>query len=257
MLDTVGPGKAGPTIAWMSRDVEPALPRSVAEFVAQSPLNRSHIALFVADHAQTIPRGARVLDAGAGAAPYRVLFEHTDYVTSDWAGSMHDEALASDIVAPLDQLPVADASFDVVVATEVLEHVRDPEAALRELHRVLRSGGQLWLTVPFVWELHEEPHDFARYTAYALEHLLQSAGFTAVDVRPVGGWFSVAGQLLRNFGSMTGRGQSASLAGRGLLAGLAWCGSRLGRLDRADRRQGLPLGYTATAVKDPASPLLD
>lgn len=244
------------TIPWV-REPKPALPEQVARFVAKSPLNRSHIAAFVAKAAQAAPAGARVLDAGAGAAPYRTLFGHTDYVTSDWAGSMHDEALTSDIIAPLDQLPVPDHRFDVVVATEVLEHVPEPLATLRELHRVLVPGGRLWLTVPFVWELHEEPHDFARYTGHALLHLLDSAGFTAIDVQPVGGWFSVAGQLLRNFGSMTGRADSGSLAMRGLIVVLAWCGSRLARFDGADRRKGLPLGYTVQAVRGRAeSPLI-
>lgn len=233
----------------MSRRGSSGFPKQVTDFVAESPLNRSHVAAFVLRAAAQAEPGWRVLDAGAGAAPYRPLFAHTDYVTSDWAGSVHDAALTCDVIAPLDRLPLADGSFHVVVATEVLEHVTDAPAVLRELHRVLRPGGRLWITTPFVWELHEEPHDYARYTGYALARLLTGAGFTDVQVDAVGGWFSVVGQLLRNYGSMTGRAESASLVGRAAMQSLAFVGSRLGRLDRADRRRGLPLGYTAVATK--------
>ena len=150
---------------------------AVRDFVDGSPVNRAHIAAFVADAARATPAGARVLDAGAGAAPYRPLFAHTSYTTSDWAGSPHAEARESDIIAPLASLPVADASFDAVVLTEVLEHVAEPAAALAEVHRVLAPGGRVWLTTPFVWELHEEPDDFWRYTPHALRELLTGAGF--------------------------------------------------------------------------------
>ncbi len=227
-----------------------SLPLEVSHFVAQSPLNRSHIAAFVAAAAAEAPAGSHVLDAGAGAAPYRSLFAHTRYVTSDWTGSVHAEALGSDIVAPVEQLPVDNGSFDLVLATEVLEHVRDAGAALQELHRVLAPGGRLWLTTPFVWELHEEPHDFARYTSHALEQLMAAAGFEQVRVTPVGGWFSVLGQLLRNFGSITGRsGPKASWGTRALIQVLARCGSFVARFDAADRRRGLPLGYTTVGTK--------
>ena len=232
----------------------PALPPDprVRRFVAESPINRAHIAAFVAEAAGSIAAGARVLDAGAGAAPYRDLFAHTRYTTADWAQSMHPEALASDVVAPLDDLPLDDGSFDAGLATEVLEHVPDPVTVLRELHRVLVPGGRLWLTTPLVWELHEEPHDHARYTDHGLRDLLHRTGFGEVAVRPFGGWFATAGQVLRSYGSVTGRGAPGRpLPGR-LASSVLWrAGPLVARLDRADPRQGLPLGY-GTAARKPA-----
>jgi hypothetical protein len=100
-----------------------------------------------------------------------------------------------------------------------------------------------------VWELHEEPHDFYRYTPHALRELLTGAGFGSVEVEPFGGWFSVVGQLLRNFGSITGHDQTQRLAGRALLQGLARAGTALARLDGLDRRRGLPLGYGTSATR--------
>ena len=139
---------------------------------------------FVTEVASGLPAGTRVLDAGAGEAPYRELFAHCDYVTADWENSPHALASASDIVGSLEALPVAARSFDAVVSTQVLEHVAEPLLVLRELHRVLRPAGKLYLTVPFVGELHEEPHDFFRYTPHGLRHLLTSAGFQVNATNP-------------------------------------------------------------------------
>jgi ubiquinone/menaquinone biosynthesis C-methylase UbiE len=74
-------------------------------------------------------------------------------------------------------LPIREASLDCVLCTEVLEHVRDPATALQEIARVLRGGGYLILTVPFLVELHEEPEDYYRYTSHGLAYLLREAGF--------------------------------------------------------------------------------
>ena len=121
---------------------------------------------------------------GPGKRHTRELFAHCDYVTADWENSPHALASASDIVGSLEALPVAARSFDAVVSTQVLEHVAEPLLVLRELHRVLRPAGKLYLTVPFVGELHEEPHDFFRYTPHGLRHLLTSAGFQVNAINP-------------------------------------------------------------------------
>jgi SAM-dependent methyltransferase len=221
----------------------------LSAFLAESPLDRPHIQAFVARAADALPAGAVVLDAGAGTAPYRNLFAHVEYRTSDWAGSLHAAALNVDIVAPLEALPVDAETFDAVICTQVLEHVRDPLAALSEVHRVLRIHGSIWLTVPLVWELHEEPYDFYRYTAYGVRSLLERAGFGRIEVEPYGGMFSVVGQLLRNFGSITGVTRESAPGRRALARALFSCGPALRRLDGFDRRRGLPLGYAATATR--------
>ena len=93
-------------------------------FVSESPLDRTGIRLFLQMRARTLPAGASVLDAGAGDAPYRVLFEHCRYVRTDWEQSNHAGAQESDVLAPLHRMPLEDRSFDVVVNTQVLEHRR-------------------------------------------------------------------------------------------------------------------------------------
>src|SRR4051794_23531354 len=98
-------------------------PRGISEalqtFTAEMPWERESILDFVREVAARVSAGARVLDVGAGDAPYRELFVHTDYATTDWAGSEHEGAASADIVASADALPVEAASFDVVLCTQV------------------------------------------------------------------------------------------------------------------------------------------
>ena len=158
-------------------------------FVAES-IDRRPILEFMTGAAESLNPGSRVLDAGAGSAPYGELFAHCDYVTTDWEESVHEAARSADVVAYLDDLPLDDGSFDAVICTQVLEHVKDPVVVLAELRRVLVSGGALWITVPLVWELHEEPHDYFRYTAHGVASLLERAGYADAQVRGFGGYFS-------------------------------------------------------------------
>jgi SAM-dependent methyltransferase len=230
-----------------TNDDHVAFSKDLCQFIAESPLNRPHIARLVCEFAGRLPADARVLDAGAGTAPYRELFGRGTYVTADWSHSIYEAARHSDIVGPITELPVADASFSAVVATEVLEHVSDPCAALRELHRVLQPGGRILITVPFVWELHEEPHDFFRYTRYGLQHLLLTAGFVNEQIFDFGGYFSVVGQLVKNFGSITGVSRDSGLLRRCVAHSLVHVAPALRVLDCLDRRQGLPIGYGAWA----------
>lgn len=227
----------------------------LAAFVAESPIQRGAIVAFVRAFADGLPAGTRILDAGAGAAPYRELFAHCDYRTQDWPGSVHAGPLAADYVGDLhEELPIEAGSFDAVLCTEVLEHVADPALVLAELRRILRPGGRLAVTVPFVGVLHEEPHDHRRPTSYGLAALLDGADFTGIDVEPLTGWFSTLAHVLRDqglatqtFGGRATWGQRAiGFVFFGASEGLRRIAPALDR--RLDRRHALPLGWTATAA---------
>ena len=214
------------------------------------PNERRPILDFVAEVAAKTAPGTSVLDVGAGDAPYRELFKHVRYVTTDWAQSEHPGARAADVVAPADALPLPDGSFGVVLCTQVLEHVPEPSAVLAECFRVLEPGGRLALTVPLLWELHELPHDYYRFTEPGLRYLLSKVGFVEALVSPRSDSFVAVAQLLENLAWIMGDTDDGFVAqraqARDLLRTLADEVARLAPLD-VDVR--MPLGYSAEALK--------
>jgi SAM-dependent methyltransferase len=154
-------------------------------------------------------------------------------------------------VASADSIPVRDGAFDAVLFTQVLEHIAEPSRVLSELHRILAAGGTLYLTAPLVWELHELPHDYYRYTSEGLRHLLESAGFRSVEVEARNDCFTTLAQLMRNIqwamgSAPDGLDERRAAAGR-LLSELA---DEVARLAPLDAQRILPLGYSATGIRE-------
>lgn len=133
----------------------------------------------------------RLLDAGCGTMPYRGdLPRVTEYTSVD----VETRDPRVDLVADLEDLSALDGeSFDSVLCSEVLEHVRHPQRVIGELHRVLKPGGVIILSTPFLCRLHEEPHDYFRYTSHGLRILLEEAGFQIEEMLPTGSLFSFLG----------------------------------------------------------------
>lgn len=130
----------------------------------------------------------RLLDAGAGKLSYRHVVKPfcAEYRSLDFKKT-HPEL---DYVGDIQAIPLPDQSFDTVFSAEVLEHVPDPDKALREIYRVLKPGGHFVMSIPHLMYLHNEPYDFFRYTNYGLRVLLARAGFRIVLIEPSGGLFS-------------------------------------------------------------------
>jgi SAM-dependent methyltransferase len=212
------------------------------------PWERESILAFVLDAARATPSAARVLDVGAGDGPYRELFGHAEYVTVDWAHSPHEDAARSDVIASADAIPLEAESFDAVLLTQVLEHVPDPPAVVREAFRLLRPGGRLYVTAPLVWELHELPHDYFRYTGPGLERLASEAGFVEAEARPRNDSFTTLAQLMHNVAFTMGGAPDGlddqRVAVGSMLRDLAVQVARLAPLDAAWK---LPLGFQLTA----------
>lgn len=134
----------------------------------------------------------RVLDVGCGMQPYRAWMRDVQYVGLDREGPLSKP----DVVGTVDALPFEDASFDGLLSTQVFEHVRAPERALRECARVLRGGATIVLTVPGVWPAHEVPYDYWRFTRYGVDEVLRESGFENVSVRGAGGFWASVGQMV-------------------------------------------------------------
>lgn len=122
-----------------------------------------------------------LLDFGCGKKPYRNLFVVDKYIGLDIIESGHDHAGESiDVFYDGKRIPFEDGFFDSVFSSEVFEHVFNLSEILTDVNRVLKSGGMMLITLPFVWEEHERPYDFARYTSFGIKHLLEEHGFEVV-----------------------------------------------------------------------------
>lgn len=153
----------------------------------------------VALYQQYLPGTARgaLLDLGCGQVPLYGLYRgHVDSVTCvDWAASPH-RTVHLDLQADLSQpLPLPDAGFDTLILSDVLEHVPEPQLLWHEMARLLRPGGRLLMNVPFLYGLHELPHDYGRYTSVALRRMALQAGFAVDELLTVGGSLHVLADI--------------------------------------------------------------
>lgn len=163
-------------------------------------LHRWHIDTFAEEFARSVPSGALVLDAGAGEGRHRPLYAHTRYVSCDLGvGDASWNYSGLDLLSTLHELPLRDGVFDVVHCSEVLEHVNEPDVVLAELHRVLRPGGRLCLTVPMLLAEHQVPYDWWRPTRYGLDYRLRKAGFRVDSLSTFGGYWSTLMHYFRLF----------------------------------------------------------
>lgn len=189
----------------------------------------------------------RALDIGSGGSSYARFFPNR--LTIDI-----DPARKPEIVADAHALPFKDGEFEVVLCTEVLEHLIDPRKAVGEMRRVLQKGGLLILTTRFVYPLHDVPHDYWRYTKYGLHELFKE--FEIVELRPEVETFSTIGVLLQRIGFQTNlRANAASkiivYALASLFTHLDWLiRTEYGDIGKKERESGiLASGYYLAARK--------
>ncbi len=132
-----------------------------------------------------------VLDAGSGGSQrYKSFFKFDKYIKID-IDSSHNP----DIVGSVENIPFETGSIDSIISTQVLEHVKNPAKAVSEFYRVLKTGGYCLVTVPQLNELHEEPHDYFRFTKYGLEEIFSHAGFKIILIERQGGFWSANMQM--------------------------------------------------------------
>jgi SAM-dependent methyltransferase len=166
---------------------------------------------------------AGVLDVGCGDRPYAALFPGA--VGFDVPGNPH-----ADLHGSLEAIPVVDGSFDLVLCLQVLEHVPDPAAAVRELHRVVRPGGRVLLSTHGVYPLHPNPDDLWRWTDQGLERLFRtSAEWSSVTVRPGAGTAATLAMLVAHGLDLLGKRARARAATAPLVALLNAAGEALDR----------------------------
>lgn len=152
-----------------------------------------------------------LLDVGCGSKPYRNFLLNNNYVT-DYTGLDIESALVYDPHVKPDAtwngitMPFEDNHFDTLMATEVLEHCSNPHGIIKEMNRVLKPGGIIFFTVPFIWNLHEVPHDEYRYTPFALKRIFGECGIDQLELFAHGGWNMSLAQMIGAWVFATKRG---------------------------------------------------
>ncbi len=139
----------------------------------------------------------KLLDFGCGSKPYKTLFTNiTEYIGLDFQGEGHSHENENiDVFYDGKVIPFENEYFDSIFSSEVFEHLFNIEEILPELNRVLKPNGKIFITCPFVWNEHEVPVDYARYTQYALKHLFESNGFRLLVQDKAGDYLSTVYQL--------------------------------------------------------------
>jgi SAM-dependent methyltransferase len=171
-------------------------------------------------------RGLRVLDVGCGDRPYEaLLMGASEIVGFDVPGNPH-----ADLHGSIDAIPVEDASFDVVLCLQVLEHVPDPAAAIRELRRVVRPGGRVLLATHGVYPFHPNPDDLWRWTHTGLDRIFRTnAEWASVTVRPGAGTAATIAMLVAHLIDLLCKRAHVRAAGMPLVVLLNAAGEGLDR----------------------------
>lgn len=143
--------------------------------------------------AYSLPYKGYVIDLGCGTTPYKsyILKVADNYIGVHWENSLHNQEHV-DVFADLcNQLPFEENCADTVVSFQVMEHLTEPDFFLSECYRILKSNGRIFITVPFMWHVHEEPNDYFRYTRYGLEYLLKKNGFVDIEIKENTGFWQM------------------------------------------------------------------
>jgi len=166
---------------------------------------------------KSIPAGLRILDAGAGELANKKYCSHLEYVSQDFCeykgvgdslglqtGTWDNHNI--DIVSDISRIPEEDETFDVILCSEVLEHVPNPVMALSEFNRLLKKGGLLIVTAPFCSLTHFSPYHYSTgFNCYFYELHLDQLGFEGIEISHNGNYFEYIGQEVRRVASVADR----------------------------------------------------
>lgn len=138
-----------------------------------------------------------ILDYGCGSRPYEYIFKSRieKYTGID----VGDNPFADYKIQPGEKLSFRDNYFDIIMSSQVLEHVQDVDGYLNECFRVLKPGGILFLSTHGTWQYHAAPYDFYRWTSVGIKHLLRKFNFEILEFIPILGQLALTSQLRLSF----------------------------------------------------------
>lgn len=192
----------------------------------------------------------RLLDLGCGMVPLLLVYEPlvSENICIDWGNTPHKNQYLDFECDLAQRLPLDDGSVDTVILSDVLEHLPEPERLWGELHRVLTPGGKVLLSVPFFYWLHEQPHDYYRYTEFALRRFAEGSGFRVEVLEPMGGAPEIMADIFaKNALRVPRLGYFLARTAQGFVGWLlkTRLGRRMSRATRAD----FPIGYFMVAQR--------
>jgi SAM-dependent methyltransferase len=141
----------------------------------------------------------KLLDVGCGTKPYENICNVDEYIgleIDDEGNRQHNYA---DVFYDGKTIPFEDKSFDSILSNQVFEHVFNPNQFLKEINRVTKVEGRFLITVPFVWDEHEQPYDYARYSSFGLKYILAENGFEIMEHRKSNNGIEVIFQLINDY----------------------------------------------------------
>lgn len=199
---------------------------------------------FVTSSLANLPENAVVLNVGAGGRTARVIREAISGRSIRVVSLDIDPARDPDIVADVITFESPN-HFDAIIMIEVLEHVRHPFSAIENVHRLLKPGGTLYMSTPFLFPVHDRPMDFFRYTNYGLEHLCSA--FESAIVRARDSWAETLCVLLARM--FKERSYGAQLFAPFAVTIAALCYPIAIGLSKLIRSDSFTTGYTVVARK--------
>lgn len=229
------------------------LTRDSLEAAAGSRLAGDIVASLYDTHLKVYARG-KLADLGCGKVPLYASYKDyvTDNICVDWENTSQKSPYLDFECDLTKRLPFEDEEFDTVLLSDVLEHIPEPMALCREISRILREGGHLLMNVPFYYWLHEEPHDFYRYTEFALRRFADASGLEIKIIKPLGGAPEILADVTaKNLISFSKFATPLAIAVQSVTA--AFLKTGFGK--RVSEKTGVrfPLGYFLVACKQGGS----
>ena len=197
-----------------------------------------------------------LIDLGCGKVPlYGTYRDHVSSITCvDWAAPTDGTNHLDSICNLADHLPFNDEEFQTVILSDVLEHIPEPQLLWSELARLLSPGGKILMNTPFLHCLHEQPHDYYRFTDHALRRFAEANGFEVVLLEPLGGTPEVLTDITAKhlqFVPVVGK-----LLARAIQAVTYWfVNTKPGKALSQRTGDAFPLGYTMVATRMPSAPI--
>lgn len=224
--------------------------RNKKEVQIGSRLMVNLVASFYDENIKVYAKG-KLIDLGCGKVPLYETYKDciVDNICVDWENTFHGNEFLDFTCDLTKRLPLHDGEFDTIILSDVLEHIPQPENLWEEMSRILSMSGNLIINVPFYYKLHETPHDYYRYTEYALRRFAKLSGFKIKILQPIGGSPEVLADILaKHFQFIPLLGNLIALIIQN--TAYAFVRGRLGKMLSKKTRKAFPFGYFLVAEKN-------